>query len=262
MAMPSKSQIIMYLVNFVMFIIGLVMLIVAAAVMGHRTDLIDKVPADQRAQVEEVAKELLSQGPTMAAAVGGMLFVLGILGCCAAKNYDHVWAKFMLCFYALLAFIILILAFAAGIIQLGLSGRLHNYAKGEKLDDELHKKMEKFADATFDQCCLDDELDVTTNPGCSILQSAYDKDETDPDACKNKEHFEPFFYTFLANALNPVGMFSVIVGVLALFVLIAACCLLWRKRKEEMPSDKGTTEAEGGDFYADGAYAPPAAGAV
>jgi len=249
----------MYLVNTIMMVIGIVMVAVSASVLTHHQDLVDNLPPSVRGDAKEVGATILKKGPMIAAVTGGGMLLLGLLGCCAAKNYEKKWAKFLLCLYSVLALVLFALSVAAGAIELGLSGKLRSYSvDGVDLNDELGQEMHRFSNATFSACCTSNHTLNTGKRACTLLNNMI---QDTPDACDSQETFQPAFFSYLAKALKPLGIVSLVTGIISLFVLVASCCLLWRKKKDEDEAKKAAAkggQAGGAPYYGQATYAPPA----
>lgn len=254
--MPSKSQCTMYLVNTALLALGLALTAVAAAVLTHHKELLDNVP-DSDAFVHSALKN----GPATALATGVILFLMGCMGCYAARNFEKGLAKCVLFVYSFLAFVLFVVALVAGVIELHMSGMLRNYEdpgskQAHAFDQKIYQAMSKFSNTTFDKCCVDGQL--SSSEECSVLKGMVNQDQY-ADACMDKATFQTDFFAWLSHALKPLGTVSVIVGVAAFMLLVASCCLLWRTRKQEAAARKPLRDAEAGQggYYAQAQYQPP-----
>jgi len=258
----------MYLVNGAMLTLGIVLTVVSGLILTHHADLLNNIPASDKAN--DVASAVFRAGPIIAAFTGSALIILGLLGCLAASNYGKGWAKCLLCLYSLLSLSVFVLALVAGALELHLSGQLARYSSAgsgdvHTFDQDVYKAMTRFANDTFHACCHDGNRTTGSgsgsggdSKGCELLDDVF---TAHPDACDNEADFQSAFFSFLSKKLKPLGVVSIVTGVVSFFVVVASCCLLWRSKKDDKAdaaARQRLIDAEAG--RAGPGYAPPAAG--
>lgn len=255
----SKSQIILYAVNFIFFVLGLALTSVAGILLSHHRELLDNVTVDGK-NAGDYGQKVINAGTIVSLCTGIGLMVMGLLGCWAARNFDRGLAKCVLLMYSLLAFVTFVLALSGGIVEMVLTHELTTYSDAgssdvKAADRELYDQLVKFSNQTYTRCCEGGKPMATLTKGCQLIQKGV-LDQS--GSCATPAAFRDTFFTYLANKLHPLAIFSVVLSVVSFFTLCASCCLVWRSRE---PAKRPLADAEAGrgQYYNAGSYAPPAA---
>lgn len=256
----SKSQFILYVVNFVFFVLGLALTSVAGIVLTHHKELLNNVTVEGQS-ASDYGQRVINAGTIVSLCTGIGLMCMGLLGCWAARNFDRGMAKCVLLLYSLLAFITFVLALSGGVVEMVLSHELTTYSNVDSssvkaADRELYDQLVKLSNQTYVKCCEGGKPAAALTKGCQLIE----KGVLDvAGTCDSPDAFRATFFTYLAHKLKPLGIFSIVLTVVAFFTLCASCCLVWRSRKPEERAPLADAEAGRGQYYNAGSYAPPSA---
>lgn len=235
----SKSTCIMYTVNLLLLAMGVALTVVAGLVKTHRSELIAKTNISE----SDINSVMPADDVNVALAGGCLLMVVALVGVCGARMYEGKCGKTLLCLYSLFMMVVIILEIAAFAMVIVLTGTLDDFSS--KVQDNAQVKkadqaIQNFVNDTRCFCCPPSYTNVAGKiPTCNSTTAGHDKDTSacgllkdivNKDNCANNQAFTKPVVTWINARLRVVGFFSIIVAVIQLCTLCAACCLLCRSK--------------------------------
>lgn len=226
------SKLIMYGVNALLLLLGIAVGGIAVAAKVNRGAIVDQFP--------QYADAVPSTNINLAMVAGLFIFVVAILGIVGACCYDSCAGTLFLVVYIVVILIAMLIEIVAIATLFLLSGALSNYAdKSPAAYDQFETKVNKFTNQTFNKCCSNGAV-ATNVEGCSLLTAF-----VTADSCKTPAAFRNAFVDYVKKNLTMVGAFCIVLALVQMVVMYAACCMCCKSGKPKK-ADAETGEANPG----------------
>lgn len=238
----SKSTCIMYTVNLLLLTLGIALTALAGVVRTHRSELIEKT----NISASDIDAVMPADDVNMALAGGCMLMVVALVGVCGARMYEGACGKTLLCVYSLFMLVVIILEIVAFVMVVVLAGHLDDFSSGVQNNKQVaqaDKAIHNFVNDTRCFCCPASYTNIPgATPTCNTATAGQDasssacellKDVISAENCKNDKAFTAPVVNWINSKLRTVGIFSIVVAVIQLCTLCAACCLLCRGKDKK-----------------------------
>eukprot|EP00441_Pelagodinium_beii_P020160 CAMPEP_0197666850 /NCGR_PEP_ID=MMETSP1338-20131121/64175_1 /TAXON_ID=43686 ORGANISM="Pelagodinium beii, Strain RCC1491" /NCGR_SAMPLE_ID=MMETSP1338 /ASSEMBLY_ACC=CAM_ASM_000754 /LENGTH=266 /DNA_ID=CAMNT_0043245963 /DNA_START=66 /DNA_END=866 /DNA_ORIENTATION=+ len=213
----SKSTCIMFTVNLLLMLVGLLITIVAGITHAHQSHLLENFP--------EAANIVPIAGTNVALGGGVILLVVSIIGLCGAANYEGCCGKLFLILYIFILLAVLIVEVVAVGILFALANRLGDFRSSStnKYVNQFNGQVANFTEQVYDKCCMDSTADAQSDEGCKLIFELVSK-----SSCSSKDTFQNDLVAVFTHRMRVVGGVSIAVAIIQLFTFCASCCLLCR----------------------------------
>lgn len=165
----------------------------------------------------------------IAVTVGVVLMVVGFLGCVGNKLREHKFGRFILCLYATLMLLLIVLELVAAVFILAATGNLNN-------PKSLKNQVDKWLAQEEVECC------GSATPTDKCITKTVDINGSE-DWCA--EGFQSELRSWMNSHLKPVGIVLFVLAMIQIILVFAscgACCHGRRTAKAKKAAAAATSE--------------------
>jgi len=197
---------------------------------------------------------------------GSTILVVSLVGCVSAMK-PGCCGKFFLSIYSTIIGIVILAELAGGAVVLAASGKLGAIGKTKVANtttDAFEQAVETFIETTYTKCCPGGKIN-TNDVVCKLIQQGLTTSGSS-NMCTTESGFRQACVKFLETYTKPIGVGAIIIAVIELLCIGAACHITChalspaQQEAKEIKKQQEQRAAGAGDLAYGGASGKPLAG--